>query len=215
MLNIKKINTNDSQLLLIGDVHGKVELYNNALRLAQKKHSSFLSIQVGDFGFIEAHDRAFGKTQIKNNYFVLFGNHDHYPYINKYYSLGDVALIQTPNSKIMCIRGANSIDKLLQLQRGTWFEEEELTIQQAYELVDLYDSFKPDIVVSHDCPQSVRCTLFNINESSRTSQMLESLLCIHQPSHWYFGHHHKQIQREISGVHFRCLSELESVFVSV
>lgn len=211
----RDINTNVSKLLLIGDVHGKVNLYQNTIRLARQRHEVFLSIQVGDFGFIEAHDKAFGTTQNNTQHFVLFGNHDYYPYLDKNYSLGDVAFINTPNKKIMCIRGANSIDKSLQIQRGTWHEEEELTMQQGYEILDLYETFKPNLIISHDCPQSVRCALFNITDTSRTSQLLESLLSVHKPNDWYFGHHHKQIQREINGVRYRCLSELESAFVDV
>ena len=67
------------------------------------------------------------------------------------------------------------------------------------------ESFKPDVVVTHEAPLRV-----NVNRHDRyknpTPRGLENVLkyCEHTPARWYFGHHHMFEKWEIEGTTFYC-----------
>ena len=76
---------------------------------------------------------------------------------------------------------------------------------------DLYCKIKPEIVISHDCPDFIRSSLFDIpyQEGSITSQLLEQMFDFNKPKAWYFGHHHYSITDNIKKCKFQCLNELK------
>lgn len=150
------------------------------------------------------------------------GNHDDYPfYIRDSHNnhiphpsdLGDFGCLQVyPN--IFFVRGANSIDKNLRTAGIDWFTEEELTYEQCVQCVNQYTINRPDIVLSHDGPQIIVERWFGIQEKSRTRQLLQSMLNIHTPKVWVFGHHHQRREQLIGQTVFVCLGELETFCVT-
>lgn len=188
--------------LIIGDVHGKVNEY---LIIINNLPLHFNTIQIGDFGFKTQH--LWHLKNIDNSkHKILFGNHDDYSFLGFPHSYGNYKIF----SDAFLIRGAYSIDKHLRTPGRDWFSNEELTYSEMQTAIDEYEENKPSIVISHDCPQSIRKNLFNIPEKSITSNGLQIMLEIHKPDVWIFGHHHKSKDITIDGTRFICLSELET-----
>lgn len=187
-------------MLIIGDVHGKIVQYNNLIS------KSDTSIQVGDFGFKKQHDWHINHID-PSKHKINFGNHDYYPYLNMEHSTSNWSYIE---DYIFTVRGADSIDKYLRTEGLDWFRNEELTYKEGYQIIENYEKIKPNIVVTHDCPQSVAENLFSYihGNKSMTRLILQEMFEVHQPSQWFFGHHHKDIDVMIEGTNFICLDEL-------
>lgn len=195
-----------NKLTFIGDPHGKVNEYK-ALTEKYKK-----TICVGDFGFKTQWE--WHKKNIDPAYhWIVPGNHDYPPMFHEDFCLGNFKFI--PEFNLFTVRGADSIDKHLRTEGIDWFENEELTYPEGLECLDLYEKCKPNIVVSHDCPQSVMTSLFGYPDKSRTRQLLESMFEIHQPNLWVFGHHHRSKDVQILGTRFVCLAELETLTIEI
>lgn len=186
---------------IIGDVHGKLKEYKKIVDYCDS------SICVGDFGFKKEWD--WHITNIDGlRHKINMGNHDFIPYSHCGPSLKDWTWIE--DTKIFTIRGANSIDKHLRTEGRDWFPFEELTYAEGLNCLDLYTQTKPKIVISHDCPHSIRKYLFGINDKSLTSNLLQALFEEHQPELWIFGHHHRSVKCKKGKTQFICLSELET-----
>ncbi len=198
MLDKAKIMQN--QITLIGDVHGKLTEYH---KIVQSKKST---IALGDFGFKKEHDWHLKNVDNKNHK-VLFGNHDYFPYIDFEHSLGRFGF--DSDNSLFWISGADSIDKHWRTRNIDWFEDEQLDFKQELECFDIYTEAKPNVIISHDCPQFVRSQCFGIYDESLTSKFLAHLFYEYKPKMWIFGHHHKSIDIEIDGCRFVCLKELE------
>lgn len=191
-------------MLIIGDVHGKIDNYWKILQ----KNKNVNSIQVGDFGFKKQHEwflKNIDYTQHKIN----FGNHDDYTYLYKPHSLGNFSF--SKETCIMTIRGPYSVDKSYRTENIDWWANEELNYKEMQSAIDHYQYNKPKIVISHDCPFEIRKKLFDITEKSITTNGLQQMFEMHQPELWIFGHHHKSKNRIINGTHFICLEELEAI----
>jgi hypothetical protein len=83
---------------------------------------------------------------------------------------------------------------------------------------ELYREIKPDIVLTHDCPDEVSLRILDANQrkyENLTGWALQELFNIHQPQKWRFGHYHKSWNMNISGTDFRCLNELETELLTV
>lgn len=104
-----------------------------------------------------------------------------------------------------------SIDKHLRTPGIDWWEEEELSIPEFYQVLDNYESIKPNIIISHDCPTEV----FNIKDTSRTRQFMDTMLEIHRPKLWIFGHHHMSINKNVNNTNYICLNELETYIIKI
>lgn len=186
-------------MLIIGDVHGKVLEY-------QEKVSKYPeSICVGDFGFKKQH--TWHINNMSPSHKINLGNHDDPAYVNAPHSCGNFSF----RDGIFTVRGADSIDKHLRTEGIDWFPNEELTYAEMQEAVDAYIAIRPSVVVTHDCPQSIRRLMFGIYDSSLTSQGLEIMLQKHQPDVWIFGHHHVSMNELVGKTSFICLAELETI----
>jgi predicted phosphodiesterase len=186
-------------VLLIGDVHGKLKQYSDLV----KNHEE--SIVLGDFGFKHEYDN----KPTDNNHKILFGNHDYYPYINKDYSLGDYGVY----NDMFYIRGAFSIDWMYRVYGRDLFENEELSYEQFNNVINYYSKVKPEIVISHEAPNSIVRDWFGYKDRNITKQGLQAILEIHKPKLWVFGHHHKSIKRMVGSTEFICLNELETLLI--
>lgn len=198
------IADNNPSLLIIGDVHGKINQYNEILKKWGDKKSS---IQVGDFGFKKEHEWHL-KNIDSTRHQINFGNHDDYTYLDKPHSLNNWSI---SSSGIMTVRGADSIDKMYRTKDIDWWENEELNYEEMQHAIDAYVLLKPRIMITHDCPDYARRYLFGIREKSITSNGLQSMFEMHQPQLWIFGHHHRSKNEEINGTRFICLAELETM----
>lgn len=192
-------------LTIIGDPHCKVLEYKAMIEKYRK------TIALGDLGFKREH--LWHLNNIDNsNHKVLFGNHDDYGFVYDRHSLGDFGLLEGYND-IFFIRGAKSIDRWRRTEGFDWFSEEELNASQMSLCFDLYVENKPNVVLSHDCPDSVGNLLFGNYYSSDTGKFLDALFAENKPKMWIFGHYHKSVDIEIDGCRFICLKELESLTI--
>lgn len=216
-------------MLVIGDVHIKnqdqLEQYHDLLI----NHPQ--SVQIGDFS-TEANIWDLHEQSTTSSYHkILQGNHDNmdkYPYSR--FSLGNYGTFPVYSMqrqqwvKWGYIRGAKSIDsgkrpsryyqtteekvKLSDdLDKVTHWENEELGyFELCNAIVSIIES-KPEVIVTHDCPQSVCDFLFGITDKTTTRNALETLFSRFQPKIWIFGHHHDAKQQTINGTEFICLDE--------
>lgn len=195
-----------SPLLIIGDVHCKINRYSEILKTCWMQHHT---IQVGDFGFKKEHQWHLDNID-NSQHHVNFGNHDDYTYLDKAHSLGDFSISK---SGIMTVRGADSIDKYRRIENRDWWPNEELNYDQMQKAIDAYILTKPKIMITHNCPREVSNELFGKMEKSITTNGLQAMLEYHQPDLWVFGHHHKSKNEVINGTRFVCLAELETLIV--
>ena len=73
------VSDSASPLLIIGDVHGKVNEYWKILQKWDKRHCS---IQVGDFGFKKQHEWHLKNIDFSQHQ-INFGNHDDYSFLHE------------------------------------------------------------------------------------------------------------------------------------
>lgn len=217
-----------TKLTVIGDVHGKWDSYARILKRLNPERS----IQIGDFGwgFQPDHvgNRPANHPQSKNERRVeavmaqgdhkyFRGNHDNTDLCAVHqYCLPDV--YYEDDTDMMIVAGANSIDKQWRVEGDTWWADEELTYDQLSDAIDEYDQNRPSLMLTHECPESIVGQLFpwyRKEYPSRTREALDSMLAIHQPDIWIFGHWHTSIDQVIGGTRFICLNELETTEIEV
>jgi hypothetical protein len=202
-----------NQITLIGDVHGKYKRYHEIIR---EKDRHEYTIQLGDFGF----DYSTLKNVDPKNHVFIGGNHDNYDKVDSVpHYLGGYGYVNDFNGvSFFFYRGAWSIDKMYRTIGIDWWEKEENNIETFMQARELYRSFKPDIVLTHDCPESVVPYLLKPGArvyQNNTGWALQELFNIHQPKIWRFGHHHKSWRMTINNTDFRCLNELETEVLTV
>lgn len=197
-----------NSITLLGDIHGKYKRMHEVIR-EKDKHEYIVAL--GDVGFCyETLDNVDPKKFV-----IVGGNHEHYDKIvNIPHYLGDYGYVNNFNGfDFFFFRGAYSIDRQYRTIGIDWWEQEQLKIEDFMKARELYRQIKPDVVLTHDCPQSLYSYLLppeaKIYENI-TSWALEELFNIHQPKFWRFGHFHKSWRKVINGTDFRCLNELET-----
>jgi len=200
----------NNTLRLIGDCHGLYNSYHNLIKKPQ------YSIQLGDFGFEYDTLKNVDPTRHK----ILGGNHDNYDVIQNCPNyLGDFGTINLDGLDIFFIRDAYSVDKQYRIPGVSWWPQEELSYTQCLACIDLYDQVRPDLVISHDCPEICKeyGILTNPDKIIKTSTgtLLQELLYLHSPRKWYFCHHHKDWWQFINNTDFRCLNELSYEDISL
>ena len=200
-----------SKVTLIGDLHGKYERYH---RIVREKDRHPYTVQLGDFGF----DYETLKNVDPNHHVFIGGNHDNYDKVADVPNyLGDYGYMVNFNGiDFFYYRGAWSIDRIYRTIGIDWWEQEQVSIEGFMKARELYREIKPDIMLTHDCPESVAYHLIPPNGrvfQQNTGWALQELFDIHQPKQWYFGHWHKSWSMTINGTNFRCLNELETTTI--
>lgn len=195
--------------LVIGDIHCKTAEYKAIINRYVDEYKIDDSVQLGDYGFAAEHEWHLQYIDW-HRHKVLFGNHDDYTFLDKPHSLGNW---HVEDNKMMFIRGAFSIDRRHRIEGRNWWQEEEMSAAQFNDCFDIYCKVRPEIVISHDCPDSVRRKLFGIYDKTATSFALQMMLNEHRPKLWVFGHHHQSRTEVIGLTTFVCLDELEPFII--
>ena len=194
--------------LFIGDVHGLFPFYENIIRGRKD------TIQLGDMG-VGFPDGGYPDWDMmrEGNHRFIRGNHD-----NPRVCFTHTQCIKdgTVEEDMMFIGGAVSIDKAYRREGYSWWPEEEMSVEKGYELLDKYNTAKPRIMVTHECPESISYYLLvamsarKLDFPSVTRQVFESMFHYHKPKLWIFAHWHFSFDRVIDGCRFICLNELET-----
>jgi predicted phosphodiesterase len=187
-------------LSIIGDIHGDYKWYQETVANLES------SVQVGDFGF------DYSSVMRESSHKILGGNHDNY---DMYYAcpntLGDFGYRVIGGTEIYFVRGACSIDKNARTIGVDWWPNEELSHSLAIKAISLYMTARPSVVVSHDCPKSIKDIILQKKGregdsfNTFTQLMLEEMLQGHVPDVWYFGHHHINETIHFNGCRFVCV----------
>lgn len=198
-------------ITVIGDVHGKYDRYHKIIRRTEDHP---YTVQLGDFGF--RYDTLDNVDSTKH--LIIPGNHDNYDRCYNYpHFLGDYGYTSLNKVEFFYYRGAYSIDRQYRTVGIDWWEKEQVSIDQFMEARELYREIKPDLVITHDAPESIVPYLLPPGSrlyQNTTGWALNELFNIHQPKRWRFGHFHKSWNMTINGTDFRCLNELEYEIIS-
>jgi len=187
-----------------GDIHGLSDHYLSIVGKAN------YSLQLGDLDF----NYEFLSTISSDNHKFIGGNHSNWDTLLSSpppHFLGRFGYTELNGIKFFFISGADSIDKKYRTLGMNWWDKEELDYTEAIACMKLYEQIKPDYVMSHDCPESIKeyfITDIRKCSPSHTNMLLESLLTIHQPKLWCFGHYHNNNRVFRNNTLFICLNEL-------
>lgn len=198
---------------IIGDIHGDFYSYQMALL----DHTR--SIQVGDF-FIGMGGNDYWHEQINAfhsanlGHRFIRGNHDD-PGRCRREMVGWIP-DGTVEGEVMLLGGAYSIDRKFRVEGQDWWDDEELSIEELYQMIDLYAETKPRVMITHDAPTSITEAMFikgglavgKMNAKTiptLTGFALETMFAIHKPEVWFFGHWHYTREFSALGTHFHCL----------
>ncbi len=215
-----------NRITLIGDVHGKVERY-----LSIVSGMSEPSVQLGDMGLGDAYlaPPAGADLPALDHHRFLRGNHDAPDLCRRHPNyLGDFGFNEPTG--MFWVGGAFSVDRERRLESKSWWPDEELTMEQWERLVAEYERSKPELVISHECPGSVNGRMLSAIvpkpikgydaavyakekrqcARTRTCVLMDTMLRIHAPERWVFGHYHVSWEATIGRTHFCCLAELET-----
>jgi hypothetical protein len=203
-------------LRLIGDIHGKFGPYKKIINACEE------SIQVGDLGigFTDRWGRPCENpphyAMVRSNHRFIRGNHDN-PASCKNHSqwIPDGAFLY--DDRMMLVGGAYSIDKAYRTEGLDWWPDEELDYPTLSNIIMSYEIRRPEIMVTHEAPDSVARQLFNVTEGypSRTRQAFAVMFEIHPPLVWVFGHWHEHRDVVINGTRFICLAECQYVDIDI
>jgi hypothetical protein len=209
----------------IGDVHGKYGPYKRAIAGVSR------SIQVGDMGvgFRRTSAMRYGEpapnpphyAMVSGDHRFIRGNHDNPAACRKqsqwipdgHYEDG-----------MMFIGGAASVDKNQRTVDYDWWPDEELSDAELNALIEVYIERKPNVMVTHDCPEQVAIILSarfpilgtaKVDLPSRTRLAFQKMWLAYSPAFWIFGHYHVSFDDILPGncetrTRFVCLAELES-----
>ena len=190
-------------ITIIGDVHGKYQDYLNIV----KNHE--YTIQLGDYGFKYESLKDVDHTK----HLIIGGNHDNMDkIINTTHYLGDYGYTELNGINFFWYRGAYSIDRQYRTIGINYWSNEENNIETFIKARELYREVKPDLVLTHDCPESIVYQMLSPNHriyQNITNWALGEFFNIHQPKRWFFGHHHQSKTIQYGNTKFICLDELE------
>lgn len=184
----------------IGDIHGKIEQYYSII---QCEHPT---IQVGDFGY---GFKPMPEFHLKDRF--IRGNHDS-PEICK--TIPNYIPDGSFDNETMFVGGALSIDKHYRIEGVSWWRDEELSYSELVSIIDNYAAYNPEIMVTHECPESIAGILMGnskLNIPSITRNAFENMFQLHQPKLWIFGHWHQSFNQVVNNTRFICLNELEYI----
>lgn len=224
--------SNRPHIRIIGDVHGQIAVRpkrrernvrdtfpRSPLQVQRETKRNYLeliepasySVQLGDLGFDYAPLAGVDPSRHR----VIAGNHDNLPNVTPHF-LGDFGMhtipLRTGAFEFFFVRGARSVDIDRRIEGISWWADEELDDSRAAAALERYESRRPGIVISHDCPTEIVPAVATIDGDvvpSRTTRLLQDCLEVHAPKLWLFGHHHRNWSfRHPCGTTFVCVGTL-------
>ena len=173
--------------------------------------------QIGDYGigFVE---NPIKDLYVAKNHRFIRGNHDD-PQRSKgeINNIADGHVETIENNKVMFVGGASSIDRDFRIPGVSWWYDEELSHEELEEVIDLYFQQKPDVMVTHEVPNSVvfHFGLRILKDSARTREAFRLMFEIHKPKLWIFGHWHIKFDKVIDGTRFICVDQNHHVDIKL
>jgi len=222
------------RLILLGDVHGHWKFAKHVCKqLLTPSHDIATFIQLGDFGWKSDYEN-FLKTLPNNcdlnNVKILPGNHDDYDYLENNTDIKDHILspfgVLRFKEQVFYVSGAKSeqddIEGKLKWQakrkKKAYWEQEEISESHHQEIITMWESLKPQIMLSHCGPNSIGtkiCDSLGIKgrlQDTQTGALFDKLLTIHEPQYWYMGHYHASRYLKEGKCTFRVLGVNEYCF---
>lgn len=197
----------NNSITILGDVHGK---YRRMHEIIRDKNKHEYIVQIGDLGF--SYDTL--DNVDPNKFKIVGGNHDNMEkIIHIPHYLGNYGYIELNGINFFWYRGAYSIDRQYRTIGIDYWSNEENDIETFMKARELYREVKPDIVLTHDAPESIVYQMLSPNQriyQNITNWALQELFNIHQPKRWFFGHHHQSKTIKYGNTKFTCLDELET-----
>lgn len=200
----------------MGDLHAEFPQYRNIVN-----NTDLPTIQVGDFGL------GFGTPpELNPKDRFIRGNHDSPLHCRDNANwIPDGHVEELCGLKTYFIGGAYSVDKDWRTPYKNWWPDEELSYKELQDEIDRYIEIKPDLVISHDCPESVghyiiqkHAMLLGADSGhkiqSRTCHALQEMWLNHPPKIWVFGHWHLNFTLQHDKTYFRCVRTLDTVKLS-
>ena len=208
-------------MFFVGDVHGAWGDLMDRVDAA-KGEDIFLLGDVG-IGFYKENQykpSLYGKRmyffpkEFPLNVKFIRGNHDNPDVCSRHPNyLGNYGVIQSGSHKIGYVSGGFSIDRAWRTEDIDWWRDEELSMEDLYKALELFELEKPDVMISHEAPSSFVKEIFRGTGDlypSRTNQFLDSvLLSVKSVDHWYCGHYHLTFDKFFCGVEFHVLNLIE------
>lgn len=201
---------------VIGDIHGEWELYYQTATDAINFGGCDRTIQVGDFGVGFSgpywHDRV-DEFHSDGTHRYVRGNHDK---LAKCKEMTGWIKDGRVEDDVMFIGGAWSIDWEYRTEGTSWWADEELSSAELYEMISLYATVKPRVMITHDCPLDVSKEMFispagkllvhkPVQHNTRTGAAFNSMMGIHEPDFWFFGHWHHSMAYKRGKTTYVCL----------
>lgn len=227
-----------TRIKFIGDVHGNYNNYFSHLEEAEKEGMRTVQVGDFGIGFVDNPAEVYYRIvsleihnynaseflpepdesllEVKNSqdfkwseHKFIRGNHDK-PELCKSQSnwIEDGYTDIIDGVKVMYIGGAFSIDADRRIEGVDWWRDEELNTYEWDVIIERYEKFKPDLMITHDAPRHVVEKMYNERPQrypSTTTRALDALHCIHHPKLWIFGHHHRPYYNVLDGTKFLCL----------
>jgi Icc-related predicted phosphoesterase len=177
-------------LRIIGDVHGRIHELEKIKR---------------EWDILEENHHP---TELR----VIKGNHDTPE--ESQLSLGDYGDAILGGVEFFFVRGAWSIDKKYRTPGLDWFPEEQLSRDILEKALAAFAMLRPQIVITHDAPYGLYPRLVHGRvHKNQTAEALQAMFEIHKPHLWIFGHHHQSLSLVFERCAFRCLDELEVMYL--
>lgn len=205
--------------LFLGDIHGHFDDMLSTLGTFP-----FLpTYQLGDFGFgfpplqrdidIGVSSVQACPTSLHENLRIIRGNHDCPATAKKHPNyLGDYGIDPLG---VGYLSGAMSLDQDRRTPGYDWWPEEELSLRELSDAVDVIVTGKPRIMISHQAPQTFEYFLEKWPKVSRTNEALEHILSRHAPELWVCGHHHVNEVKRVGNTLFVCVDQNQAMSLSV
>ena len=223
-------------MYFLGDVHAESPLMRDFLNSEEK-----YCLQLGDFGFIfKYNDWKWNKflNHFEKNYpnkmiFTVLGNHENYDSIEKMpvkdmfgarcrkirsnvYAVERGEILSIEGLNILCIGGADSIDKAWRQDGISWWTQEKISDADIKKTVEKGLTCSFDMVCSHAMPAFFMLQNFTPCFQTGSEFSLEKIYCDiennggHIPL-WIGGHVHNSIDMTYNDTLFRSLDIGEKI----
>ena len=223
-------------MYFLGDVHAESPLMRDFLNSEEK-----YCLQLGDFGFIfKYNDWKWNKflNHFEKNYpnkmiFTVLGNHENYDSIEKMpvkdmfgarcrkirsnvYAVERGEILSIEGLNILCIGGADSIDKAWRQDGISWWAQKKISDTDVKKTVEKGLTCSFDMICSHAMPAFFMLQNFTPCFQTGSEFSLEKIYCDiennggHIPL-WIGGHVHNSIDMMYNGTLFRSLDIGEKI----